>query len=301
MFRLVGNDARPFERIAAEIAGYYLLAFEATNKDRDGTVHRVDVSLTRDRGVLRARSAFRMAPVAPSARTREQELVDVLRNARAATELPVRAATYTYAEPGSTRLRVVVSTEADAADGPASQVLLGYVLTNTAGVIASSGAHLAVGGRHTFSAVVDPGIYRLRVAGIDPLGRRGLVERGFADAVEARRGLRLSDLILAPVPATTDAILQPLVDRIAESRITANVELYESDATSVGGAHVLFEITPQGDNVSLVSVPADLLRRETLTVARAVLSLAALRPGRYTAHARVMINGEEVERVYGLQ
>ena len=145
VFRLVGSDAEPFERIAREISGYYLLAFEAIENDRDGRVHSVAVTLARGGGQLRARSAFRMAPVLPSAGTRQQSLVDLLRGSRAATELPVRVATYTYAEPGSPKLRVVVSTEADAADGPASRVLLGYVLTDSAGVIAASGAHQSVG------------------------------------------------------------------------------------------------------------------------------------------------------------
>src|SRR5262245_30181612 len=154
-----------------------------------------------------------MPTVAPSAQSREQDLVALLRGG-IATELPVRVATYTYREPQSNRVRVVVSTEADGSGKVPSQVLFGYVFTDANGVIAASGAYQATLGRHTFSATVAEGPYTLRVGGIDPLGRRGLVERPLAAAVDSQAGLRLSDLILAPVPATPDAPLQPLVDRI---------------------------------------------------------------------------------------
>jgi VWFA-related protein len=223
VFRLAGSDPAPFARIATELSGYYLLAFEADARDRDSRVHRVDVSLTRGRGLLRARSVFRMPAVAPSARTRQEELVDLLRGAYTSSELPVRVATYAYAAEAD-RLRVVVSTEVDAAEGPASQVLMGYVLTTSAGVIAASGAQLTEGGRQSFSTLLPPGRYTLRVAAIDPLDRRGAVERPFTAAIETYGGLRMSDLILAPPPAA-GAPLQPLVHRVSGSRLPPKMQI----------------------------------------------------------------------------
>ncbi len=41
VFRLAGDDSRPFERIAREISGYYLLAFEPVDAERDGRTHRI--------------------------------------------------------------------------------------------------------------------------------------------------------------------------------------------------------------------------------------------------------------------
>ena len=43
VFRQVGTDPKPFERIARELTGYYLLAFEARDGDRDGRPHRIRV------------------------------------------------------------------------------------------------------------------------------------------------------------------------------------------------------------------------------------------------------------------
>ncbi|MGQ0736129.1 MAG: VWA domain-containing protein, partial [Acidobacteriota bacterium] len=242
VFRLNGGDPRPFERIATEISGYYLLAFEATDADRDGQLHRIKVGVSRRGVLIRARPAFRMAPVVRSSSARQADLVDLLRGGSGGSELPVRVATYTYLEPDSARLRVVVSVETGVPDGAASQVLLGYVLTDGAGVIAASGAHQTPAGRHAFSTVVPAGSYTLRVGGIDPLGRRGLVQRSFAAAVDRLSAVRVSDLILAPVPVPATAVLQPLVDRVTDPRVATYVEVHAGDA-DLTGAHVTFEVS----------------------------------------------------------
>ena len=213
MFRLVGSDPRSFARILEEKSAYYLLAFEPTESDRDGNMHRIDVRLARGGGSVRARPTFRMPGVAPSARTREEDLVTLLRSAYPVTELPVRVATFVYGEPGTANLRVVVSSEADMPAGPASEVLLGYVLIDGQGVIAASGAERATRERHAFSTKLPPGNYTLRVGGVDSLGRRGLVQRAFTAALVTRNGVRLSDVILAPVPHGPDAPLDPFIDR----------------------------------------------------------------------------------------
>jgi VWFA-related protein len=288
LFRLVGSDHRPFDRIARELSGYYLLGFEARPADRDGRSHRINVSLRRRGLDVRARPAFQIPAVAPSARAREEDLVALLRTSRPATELPVRVATYTYSEPSSPNLRVVVSTEAQAAAGPAARILLGYVLLDAGGVIAASGAMRSDAGRHAFSTLVPPGDYTLRVAGIDPLGRRGLVERPFAARVTASDAVRVSDLIVAPVPASREAPLQPVVDRVADPRVTMYIEIYANDGTSLRDAAVTFEVALDESAPATVTAAAEIVRRDARwLIARAVLPLERLAPGGYLARAEI--------------
>src|SRR5688572_13030070 len=100
VFRQVGTDPKPFERISRELSGYYLLAFEARDTDRDGRQHRIRLSLARGRsGQLRARTGFTLPPATPAARG--AELTALLRSLSVVTELPLRVATYAYAEPSS--------------------------------------------------------------------------------------------------------------------------------------------------------------------------------------------------------
>jgi VWFA-related protein len=298
MFRLVGSDPRPFDRIRRELSGYYLLAFEPAASDRDGQIHRIAVSLPRRGAEVRARPAFRMPAVVPSARAREQELVDLLRASRPAIELPVRVATYAYEEPGTPRLRVVVSTEADAAEGPASQVLLGFVLIDAKGVIASSGAYRSDSARHAFSTQLAPGDYTLRVAAIDPMGRRGSLERPFTAAIPARSGVRVSDVILAPVPPSPEQPLEPVVDRVLGSQVVAYVELYADEGGQLRDVAVDVDITSSDAAPPLVTTAADVVRRVARwATARAVVPLDAVRAGRYLARLHVSADGQRVTTV----
>lgn len=290
VFRLVGDDPRPFARIARELSGYYLLAFEPLAAERDGRPHRIRVQLSRGGGELRARPGF-VLPAAPPAR--DTALGQLLTAASPATELPLRVATYTYAEPGSRDLRVVVSAEAVAPAG----VGLGFVLIDAGGVIAATAVHDAGGGAYAFSAVVPPGNYTMRVAAIDPLGRQGSVGRPFAARLTAAGGARVSDLMLARVPARPQDPLDPLIDRVSADAVIAYLELYAEDRVPLPDA-VRIIVAGAADERALVTVPATLVRADAAwAVARATVPLASLPPGAHVARAEVLSAGAIIARV----
>lgn len=294
VYRLVGSDPAPFRRIAAELAGYYLLAFEAGDGDRDGALHRIKVDVARRGHVVRARSVFRLPRPAATPPSREDELTAVLRRIRPAVELPLRVATSAHPEPQPGRVRVVVSMEADSARG-ASDVLMGYVLIDANGVIAASGAHDALDGRHAFSAAVPEGRYTLRVAAIDAMRRTGLVERPFVAATTNTAGLRVSSLILAPAGA--NGALRPLVYRTSDDRLTAYVELAASAATPPS-VHVRFEVLSENTTTPVAAAAATGMRADGgLTVARADVSLAGVPPGSYHVRAVIAVDGRAVGEV----
>lgn len=308
VFRLVGSDPQPFDRIARELSGYYLLAFAPIDSERDGRSHRIQVALARGRGELRARTQFTL-PVAPtSAPTRDARLAAVLRAAAPSTELPVRVSTYTYAEPDSTKLRVVVSAETGASGRGASSALLGFVLIDARGVIAATAGHESPTGRYAFSAAVPEGGYTLRVGALDSLGRQGSVERPFEARLTESRGVRVSDLMLAPPPARPRDPLEPLVDRVSVGSVIAYLEMLAGAREQLPNL-VRIVVVPESGGDSLMTVTADLTTPSeargfetgsaagTWSVARAVLPTATLTPGRYVARAEVLSGGKLVTRV----
>jgi VWFA-related protein len=298
VFRLVGSDPAPFRRIANELAGHYLIAFEPSPTERDGRVHRIELSTTRRGTAVRARQAFRIPSTSATPRAREQELVTLLRSSFPATELPVRVATYTYVEPVTSEFRVVVSAEADVAGAPTPGIVLGYVLVDGRGVVVSSGAHRTTNGRHAFTTRVPRGNYSLRVGGIDPLGRRGVVQRGFTAAVHQQNMVQVSDLILAPVPASANAPLHPIVDRVDDRRVVAYLELAGTANRPLTKVNVSFEIVADGPAQTGVSAAANVIQSGGLWArARAELALGSLAPGRYVAVASVFDDGRELGRV----
>jgi VWFA-related protein len=297
VFRLVGGDPRPFDRIRRELSGHYLLAFEPSDADRDGRLHRIAVSLARGRGQVRARQAYRVPAAAASVRSQEDELSDLLRGSRLARDLPIRAATYTYGEPGTTNVRVVVSAEAEMAAGT-GDALIGYVLVDQRGVIAASGAHRTTTGRYAFSTVVRPGEYTLRMAAIDPMARKGSVARPFAAELRAGTGLAVSDLIVARAPATPEAPLEPVVDRLGDREAVVYLEIYPAADGTLEGVSVRMEIAGSDEPVPLLSRDAPVAHRDRFATARVVFPLDTLRPTVYLARAIVTPpDGSPVTRV----
>lgn len=298
VFRLLGSDPAPFRRIANELSGHYLIAFEPLPSERDGRLHRVEVSLRRGGGEVRARQAFRLPAVVRSARAREEDLVALLRSARPATELPVRVATYTYVEPVSSQVRIVVSTEAEASSGASGGAVLGYVLMDTRGVIVASGALRSETGRHAFTTRVASGTYTLRVGSIDALGRRGLVQRTFTAAVHQQGGVQVSDLILAAPPHAPDTPLEPLIDRVDARHVVAYLELAGTSETPLADVHVRIDVMAEDGPAPHVSVPAEVVASGGVWAhVRALLPLDGLAPGRYAAVAHIMRGGAEIARV----
>ena len=294
VFRQVGTDPKPFERINRELSGYYLLAFEARASDRDGRPHRIRLSLARGRsGQLRARTGFTLPPATPAARG--AELTALLRSLSLVTELPLRVATYAYAEPSSPAVRVVISAEAGAASTP-SGTWLGFVLIDSAGVIAATATHQAREQRYSFSAVVPPGTYVLRAAAIDPLGRQGSVERAFRVQPGAANQLHVGDLMLAPPPASPNDPLEPFIDRVSGGRVVAYLETHSRGNAPRPDA-VRVHVTPSASSDTVATGRSSVSVRDGgWAMARTLVSIAALPPGSYVAHAEILADGAVVAR-----
>jgi VWFA-related protein len=294
VFRQVGTDPKPFERITREITGYYLLAFEARPGDRDGRPHRIRVSLARGRrGELRARTGFTLPPATPAARG--AELTALLRSLNLVTELPLRVATYAYAEPSARAVRVVISAEAGSIATP-SGTWLGFVLVDSAGVIAATATHQSSAGRYSFSAVVPPGTYVLRAAAIDPLGRQGSVERAFRVQPGAANELHVGDLMLAPPPASPQEPLQPFVDRVSGPTVIAYLETHSSgNAPRPDGVRV--HIMRSGSEIAIATGRSSVSVREGgWAMARTMVPIANLAPGSYVARAELLSGSTVVAR-----
>jgi VWFA-related protein len=294
VFRQVGTDPKPFERIARELSGYYLLAFEARDSDRDGKPHRIRVTINRRGYSLRARTGFTMPPM--TAADRGAQLSRLLTNLSAVTELPLRVATYAYAEPAAKGVRIVISGEAGTGSAPAG-IWMGFVLVNEAGVIAATATQQTSDGRHAFSAVVPAGSYTLRAAAIDPLGRQGSVERVFRVQPPTADAMHVGDLLLAPVPSTLDAPLSPIVDRIGGDAMVVYIELH-GPASGPRPDAVRFVVARGAGEPPVVAATAAVTAREgAWGIARATLPIASLPSGRYEARAEIIAAGAVAGRV----
>ena len=286
MFRQVGSDGAPLARITRELSGHYLLAFEASEADRDARAHRIQVTIAGGRRLVRARTHFSVP--ATTLPARGAQLSALLRSLSLATELPLRVATYTYAEPARRALRVVISAEAGTGSDGAS-AWLGFVLIDSAGVIAATATVESRTGQYAFSSVVPEGRYTLRAAAIDAMGRQGSVERVFTARLAGTTEMRLGDLMLAPVPASPAAPLSPIVDRAIGDALVAYIE-FQAPA----GAHpvVRMLITRDPSDTPLFTTTAAVSSRaDGWAEARATIPIGDLQPGAYLARAALDVDG----------
>lgn len=287
LFRLVGDDPHPFRRILREISGHYLIAFEAAAGDRDGRDHRIQVQVRGDGMTVRARPAFRI-PAGRAAPAPETELVRLLRDPRTATDLPLRLAAYTFRDSAGERLHVLIASELDLPRGAA--VTAGFVLIDSRGVIAASGAGPAEDGRFHASASVPPGRYTLKAAATDSSGRAGSVARRVDAALAATGGVQWSDLMLADPPDDPSGALRPLVLRASGDRAVVYVEVYGAPGGSSGQASA--EIVKDGSPSPVTTIPARISTggpgRCTIT---AEIPVRDFQPGAYAVSMRVTLPG----------
>jgi VWFA-related protein len=272
MFTLVGSDPYPFRRILREMSGYYLVAFEASDDDRDGQVRRIAVSVREPGAVVRARPSFTV-PITLAPAATSSYIERLLRSPRLSTELPLRVAAYTFQDEGFA-LKVLVSAETNHA-GYGREVTLGYVVVNDEAVIVASGAGTTQEGRFTAALALPEGRYMVKVAAVDAGGRQGSVERRFNARLGGAGTVRVSDLLIAdPAPDGTPG-LRPAAARASGDRIVMYLEAYAPEGW-----------TPPGD-----------LRFELLApdAAKPVLSTRApLRiagAGRWSASVEVQLDG----------
>ncbi|HEY7476429.1 MAG TPA: VWA domain-containing protein [Vicinamibacterales bacterium] len=294
LFRVAGSDPTPFNRILSESSGYYLLAFEATESDRDGRPHRIDLSVNRSGATLRSREAFRFESTSAARRWTETRLVELLRAPAVSAELPLRAAAYAFYEPASRKVRLEIAAETDPDDGLAPQVLFGYVLLDGKGVIAASQVQDSSSRRFTAVARVDPGVYTLKVAGIDRYGRSGSLPRSVLAGM-SDTPLPTSELMVSRAPADPNAPLDPIVDKTADDKILAYLELYPEAGRSLRDVDVTINVRSIQRREVVMTMPAAITTRsDRHAMARVVLPASRLEPGRYLIRADVSDGGKSV-------
>jgi VWFA-related protein len=296
VFNVVGSAEGVFDRIARELTGYYLLGFEPEAGDRDGREHSIRVQVAGRSLTVRARGTLNI----PAAGTRpkdDQALVALMGAPFLATDLGLRAATYTLGE-ASGRVRVLVSAQVERARGA---VTVGFALVDGKGqLVGTSAQRLAAATDpgpvpYLGSVVVPPGPYTLKLAVIDASGRRGSLEHPVKAALISAGGLEMADLMVGPAPAAGRAFT-PYADLRAEGSPVARVEMYGKDAARLQKAVVAIELADSESGPVLVRVPASAADAPEggRRVAQAGLPLAIVPPGDYIVRAVVSLDGKAV-------
>ncbi len=309
VFKLLSVADTAFDRIALESSGYYLLGVESGRSDYDGKSHRISVRVRPPNLAVRSREELVLPLLAASGRSDVDLVGDALKARQTLSDLPLRVATTALGEGGSGRVKVVVSALVGRAVSRPADVVIGYELTDASGRSAGRAVEKQALKLHGSGddaawsfvtvAVVNPGLYLLKVAALDRDGRIGSVEHPVNARLIAGTNIVVSDLMLNdPARAAKADDLALIPDgRLIGTSLGAYLEMYPAKGRRPSGVDML--IVEGEDSPPLLNVVMPL--RESTPGQRwtsaGELDLSALPPGEYTAVAVVRVDHEIAARI----
>jgi VWFA-related protein len=309
LFRVVADPDFAFDRLAAELSGYYLLGFEPDEGDRDGKPHTITVTVRRHGVAVRSRTEFSVG--AASRRTDEQVITDLLRTSVVATDLPVRLTTYAFQDPDSPKIRLLVAMEVDRPADPNGHLALGIVLVKPGGEIGASLFQPAIQApseptaepqRSFATLLVDPGPYVLRAAVVDGGGRRGSLERPVRAFMTRMSRFRATELLIGDKGDTgtepaAGSVVPTVSGDLSGDQLHTYLELFADSPAGFDGVTVTIDVLSADGSAVVDSAPASLQPTGTDERCRAVagaVPIALLPTGSYVARAVVSLDGRKV-------
>jgi VWFA-related protein len=310
-----GSAQIAFDRLGRELSGYYLLGFEPTAADRTGKERRIRVQVKTRGLTVRARPTFVIREeaadrtTAGAATTALQQVKDLLRAPLPTRGLPMRVASYTATDAGSSKIRVVITAEIgdDATAGAEWQTGVMVLDTNDRAVVSRAGpsklepaSPRAPSPRLMLtSLLLDPGEYTLRIAAMDDTGRMGSVHHSFNARFTPAGKLNVSDLVLLAKPLEVGGAPRPRPSGVIDTEgLSALIEMTSNDQNLLARARVTMQIADGENGSPLVNVEArQATRGEGQRAFAAQINLGVLPPGEYIARAIITAPGQQETRV----
>lgn len=311
LYRINTTAEFAFDRISRSLDGYYLLGVESRPDDRNGRRHRISVKSTRRGVTIRSRRSF-LTSVSAKATTPQDAVTRALKSPLPINDLPLKISTWTYKEPGSSRVRVLVAAEAERLADQPLEYTVGMAIVNRQGKGFATPIELKTlaeksgdPGTAVFSGIlaVDPGQYRLMVSMADSEGRVGSVARAVTAFQMDGPGVSIGDLLLGSTTGGGKVALAPAIEPAVTETMAAVMEAYapslagSSGATGAapfGGIEATLEILTSEDSAPLAAMPMHVLAGGSPEIVNlsAHFNTSALPPGRYLARGILRQGGK---------
>jgi len=243
------------------------------------------------------------------ARSAETLLTEALRSPRLATEVGLKAVTFTLEDVETRRLRVLIACQIDRSLSLDGTMALGYALTDANGAVVVTRFEPDVtspvksNGTQTYlgSATAEPGSYTLRVEVVDGAGRRGSVQQAFRAALTSAGPVRAGDLIIGDKAAGESGQNPNVAAEIAGDTLQGYLEVYGDAVEPLKAVTASIEVAATADGRALESSwlrfqdgPG---RTGNRRVAEGTVLLAFLQPGPYVARAIISSGGRPIGQV----
>ncbi|HET7220664.1 MAG TPA: VWA domain-containing protein [Vicinamibacterales bacterium] len=310
VFSITSTADIAFSRLAQELSGYYLLGFEPENAEKDGQPHKIKISVAGRSSVeVRARSEFSVD--VKRVKTDDTLLADAMQSPLLATDIGLKLATFTFRDPASEKLRILMVAEIDRAANADGHLALAYVLSNDKGQVVASQID------HDVKAPVNPetklqtftgfvfseseGAHVLKVAVLDDKGRIGSVEHSFRPSLSALGDVKTGDMMLADERGSSKGALPVLAGEFTSGSVNPYIELYANSAELLKSASVIFEVATNDQGRAIDGAAGRVQPASAESPNRraieASISTTLLPPGDYVVRAVVSMDGRKLGQV----
>jgi tetratricopeptide (TPR) repeat protein len=236
-------------------------------------------------------------------------VIETLRAPLLAAEIPIKLTTYTFKDPESPQLKVILVADVDRSLNAGGTVALGYMLVDDKGKIVSSDFEPVVPNpidprtriqKYIGAAIAPPGTYTLKVAVVDDGGKRGSVERTFVAKINGFGQLHATDLLIADNTARGTSGPPPAVAAdFTGDELHAYVELFSEAPEQLRGATIVLDVAQTESSPALNSAAARFqpVASDTRRAAQGIVPIGLLPPGEYVARAIISVGGRRVGQV----
>ncbi len=292
LFNVIGTGAGVFERVEAELSGYYLLGIDSNPSDRDGRTHNVRVEVKRKGITLRSRRAI-VASDAGRPKTPRELVTAAVESPLPVSALPLRVATFSLQGPEAGKVQVLIHADIGTDYAAARSTTIGILITDAEGRLVDSrigeerllpvmnGVPSAL--QYTAGTLLPPGEYTLKLA-FGEGDRLGTVEHTFRAEVRAAGPLRTSDLMVGgPVNGNIE-LLQPTVGySVVFGMVHGYVEAYGDGSNDLKARFEL--VAADGDEPLLADDVKAFTAGRLRTIFSKALPVRQLPPGTYLLRA----------------
>jgi VWFA-related protein len=260
VFSITGSGAAVFERIEAELSGYYLIGVESDPRDRDGKPHQVKVDVSRRGVTLRTRRQVVNMLADAKTRSPREAVTASLGSPLLFSALPVRVATFALQGPERTKVQLLIHADIGIDYAAPRPVSIGYMLFDRSGRLVDSqsadqrlapvlnGVPSAL--QFSAGASVPPGDYTLKFAAAEG-DKVGSVEHPIHAALTEANGVSFSDLTVGG-PTEVGEILRPTIGYTVNfGSVHGYVEAYGAELDDLTAA---FEIAADVNGPALLHV-----------------------------------------------
>lgn len=290
--RLVGPEDRQLTNRAQGLTGYYIATFDPAPSERNGAMHRVEISVRREGVRIRTNPELHIPRAAE--RSADASPRDMLRNGRLYRSLPIRTTAFASDGPDG-RVRVLAVLESVERDVQFAEAVFGLIDARSR-LVAQWTANREELARSPVMTAGEgaAGPYRLRVAAVDTAGRRGTAEYEFIGGLTSADPLRLSSLALG---VSRDGEFTPKLVFGSDQSAVAYFEVY-GPAPRPESVTARLEIASTPDGRALTTaIPRVVPRGGERWMVIGAIPIAALAPGDYVVRAIVNLDGRPVGRV----